>query len=159
MNRGTLPFALTALVLSACQAPASGPMTEAVDTAPTVEYINARSATDANAAPFSGAVRVGSTVYVSGSLGLDPGQQVPATAEAEARNVLNNIQGTLEAAGMTMDDLVSVQIFASDVSDYDAFNEVYRTYFTSEYPARAFLGSGTLLFGARFEVMGIAVDH
>ena len=41
--------------------------------------------------------------------------------------------------------------------DYDAFNSVYRTYFTTEFPARAFLGSGTLLFGARFEVMGIAV--
>ena len=56
-----------------------------------------------------------------------------------------------------MDDLVSVQVYASDVGDYGAFNDVYRTYFTREYPARAFLGSGDLLFGARFEVMGIAV--
>ena len=56
-----------------------------------------------------------------------------------------------------MDDLVSVQVYASDVGDYDAFNSVYRTYFTREFPARAFLGSGTLLFGARFEVTGIAV--
>jgi 2-iminobutanoate/2-iminopropanoate deaminase len=102
---------------------------------------------------------VGNTLYVSGSLGLDPGQQLPATAEDEARNVLNNIQATLETAGMTMDDLVSVQVFASDVADYDAFNSVYRTYFTQEFPARAFLGAGTLLFGARFEVMGIAVQR
>ena len=94
-----------------------------------------------------------------GSLGLDPGQQVPATAEAEATNVLNNIQGSLEAAGMTMNDLVMVQVYSSDVSDYGAFNGVYRTYFTTEFPARAFIGAGTLLFGARFEVLGIAVKR
>jgi enamine deaminase RidA (YjgF/YER057c/UK114 family) len=56
-----------------------------------------------------------------------------------------------------MDDLVSVQVFCSDVGHYDAFNRVYRTFFSGEFPARAFLGSGTLLFGARFEVQGIAV--
>jgi len=61
--------------------------------------------------------------------------------------------------GLTMDDLVSVQIFCSDVKHYDAFNAVYRAYFTKEFPARAFLGSGTLLFGARFEVMGVAVKR
>ena len=58
---------------------------------------------------------------------------------------------------MTMDDLVSVQVFCSDVALYDDFNAVYRTYFTGDPPARAFLGAGTLLRGARFEVMGIAV--
>ena len=120
-------------------------------------YINPRSASDATAPPFSGAVMVGNTLYLSGTLGLDPGQGVPATPEAEARNVLNSIRGTLEAAGMTMDDLVMVQVSCSDVSYYDAFNSVYRTYFTREFPARAFLGSGALLFGARFEVLGIAV--
>ena len=109
--------------------------------------------------PFSGAVQVGNTLYLSGTIGLDPGQQVPATAEAEATNVLNNIQRSLEAAGMTMNDLVMVQVYSSDVSDYGAFNGVYRTYFTTEFPARAFIGAGTLLFGARFEVLGIAVKR
>jgi enamine deaminase RidA (YjgF/YER057c/UK114 family) len=56
-----------------------------------------------------------------------------------------------------MDDLVFVQIFCSDVAHYDAFNAVYRTYFEREFPARAFIGSGDLLFGARFEVQAIAV--
>ena len=123
------------------------------------EYINARSAADSNVPPFSGAVRVGNTLYLSGSLGLNPGQQVPDTPQEEARNVLNNIKNTIEAAGMTMDDLVMVQVYCSDVSYYDAFNEVYRTFFTQEFPARAFLGSGTLLFGARFEVLGVAVER
>ncbi len=122
-------------------------------------YINARSATDSTALPFSGAVLVGNTLYLSGNIGLDENQQVPSTAEAEARLVLNDMRRTLEAAGMTMDDLVSVQVFCSDVAHYAAFNAVYRTYFTREFPARAFLGVGTLLFEARFEVQGIAVKR
>jgi reactive intermediate/imine deaminase len=120
-------------------------------------YILPRYATDSTALPFSGAVLVGNTLYLSGTIGLDENQQVPSTPEAEARLVLNNMQSTLEAAGMTMDDLVSVQVFCSDVAHYAAFNAVYRTYFTEEFPARAFLGAGTLLFEARFEVQGIAV--
>jgi enamine deaminase RidA (YjgF/YER057c/UK114 family) len=52
-----------------------------------------------------------------------------------------------------------VQVFCSDVAHYDAFNKVYRTYFKKEFPARAFLGSGKLLFDARFEVQGVAVKR
>lgn len=120
-------------------------------------YIAPRTAQDATQPPFSGAVLVGNTLYMSGTIGLDQNQKVPATAEAEAALVLKNVQTTLEAAGMTMDDLVFVQIFCSDVSHYDAFNKVYRGLFKKEFPARAFIGSGTLLFNARFEVQGIAV--
>ena len=110
------------------------------------------------AAPFSDAVLAGNTLYVAGRLGLDPDtDRPPATAEQEARNVLDGIQSVLAQADMTMDDLVSVQVFCSDVSLYGAFNRAYSTYFNDAPPARAFLGSGTLLFGARFEVMGIAV--
>jgi len=58
---------------------------------------------------------------------------------------------------MTLDDLVSLQIFCPDVSLWEQFNAIYRTFFSGPLPARAFLGSGPLLFGARFEVMGIAV--
>lgn len=109
-------------------------------------------------APFSDAVLAGDTLYVAGRLGMDPRTgRPPATAEQEARNVLDGIRAVLAEAGMTMDDLVSVQVFCSDVSLYGAFNEVYREYFDDDPPARAFLGSGTLLFGARFEVTGIAV--
>lgn len=120
-------------------------------------YIEPSLPADSTALPFSGAVQVGNTLYLSGAIGLTEAQQVPATAEEEARNVLNRVRDRLETAGMTMDDLVMVQVFCSDVAHYDAFNRVYRTFFTREFPARAFLGSGTLLFGARFEVQGIAV--
>ena len=118
-------------------------------------YINPSRA-GGDGAPFSGAVLTGDTLYISGMLGLENGA-VPSDPRQEARNVLNAIQGTLEDADMSMDDLVYVQIFCSDVSHYAAFNEVYRTYFSQEFPARAFIGAGTLLFDARFEIQAIAV--
>jgi len=107
--------------------------------------------------PFSDAVWHGDTLYLSGHIGLDPKTGKPgATPEEEARLVLDGIKRTLEAAGLAMENLVSVQIFCSDVSLFEKFNTVYRTYFQGEFPARAFLGAGRLLFDARFEVQGIA---
>lgn len=123
--------------------------------APARSYVEPR--TSASERPFSDAVRIGDTLYLSGKIGLDAERKVPADAAGEARNVLNDVQRTLVAAGMSMDDLVSVQVFCSDVEHYAAFNEVYRTYFKKELPARAFIGSGKLLFGARFEVQAVAV--
>ncbi|MEQ8953010.1 MAG: Rid family hydrolase [Gammaproteobacteria bacterium] len=120
-------------------------------------YINGRSAGDSGP-PFSGAVQVGDTLYISGMLGLQNGQ-VPADPRTEARLMLDSVKAAVEAAGFTMDDIVNVTIYCSDVSHYDAFNEVYRTYFTREFPARAFIGSGTLLFNARFEMQSIAVKR
>ena len=109
-------------------------------------------------APFSDAILAGDTLYLSGRLGMDLATgQPPAEAQQEARNVLDQIRSVLEAAGMTMDDLVTVQVFCADVDDYADFNTVYTSYFAGDPPARAFVGSGTLLRGARFEVMGIAV--
>jgi 2-iminobutanoate/2-iminopropanoate deaminase len=109
--------------------------------------------------PFSDAVLIdGKTLYLSGRIGLIPGtDKVPETAEEEAHLVLQEFQRVLAMAGMKMDDLVSLQIFCSDVSLWERFNVVYRGYFEGQLPARAFLGSGPLLFGARFELQGIAV--
>jgi 2-iminobutanoate/2-iminopropanoate deaminase len=111
--------------------------------------------------PFSDAVWAGNTLYLSGHIGLDPQTgRPPASAAEEAQLVLDGLKKTLEAAGLGMGDLVSLQIFCSDVGLFDDFNAVYRPYFKNgEYPARAFLGSGKLLFGARFEVQGIAVKQ
>jgi reactive intermediate/imine deaminase len=110
------------------------------------------------AAPFSDAILVGETLYLAGRLGMDPDTgDLPDTAAEEARNVLDSVQAVLAEAGMTMDDLVQVQVFCSDVSLFGDFNEVYTTYFSQDPPARAFVGSGSLLRGARFEVLGIAV--
>jgi reactive intermediate/imine deaminase len=122
-------------------------------------YINGRSGADENVPPYSGAVLVGDTLYLAGAIGIDENLEVPDDPADEARNVLNAIKSNIEAAGMTMDDIVSIQVFCSDVVHYQAFNDVYRTFFTQEYPARAFIGVGTLLFDARFEVQGIAIKR
>jgi reactive intermediate/imine deaminase len=134
-------------------------LVQAYQPAASRRYIAPRTAADAAQPPFSGAVLAGNTLYLSGEIGTDANRRVPDTAEAEAKAVLDKVQATLKSEGMTMDDLVSVLIFCSDVKHYDAFNGVYRTYFTKEFPARAFIGAGTLLFNARFEVQGIAVKR
>lgn len=131
--------------------------TETVVAQESRRHVDPRTVADTTAAPFSGGVLVGNTFYLGGRIGLTEDRKVPATAGEEVRRVLDDIKATLAQVGMTMDDLVQVQVFCSDVSHYDTFNKVYRTYFTREFPPRAFLGAGTLLYGARFEVMGIAV--
>jgi 2-iminobutanoate/2-iminopropanoate deaminase len=111
-----------------------------------------------SAAPFSAAVLAGNTLYVSGAIDLDPATgKLGATPEESAKVVLDAVKAAVTGAGMTMDDLVWVQVFCSDLSYYAAFNEVYRTYFKGPLPARAFLGVDHLLGGAHFEVMGVAV--
>jgi len=107
---------------------------------------------------FSGAVQAGDTLYVSGTTDMDRATgKPPADPKEGAKLVLDSIKRTVEGAGYTMDDLVWVQIFCSDLSLYGSFNEVYRTYFKGPLPARAFLGVDHLLGGAHYEVMGIAV--
>ena len=107
--------------------------------------------------PFSGAVRVGDTLYIAGTTAPDLGSRGAVSVEQEAHLVMNEVKRLVERAGFKMDDLVSVQVFCTDLANYDAFNNVYRTYFHGGYPARSFIGTPTLLFGARFEVLGIAV--
>ena len=109
--------------------------------------------------PFSDAVLVdGKTLYLSGRIGLKPGvDEVPDSIEEEAHLLMQDVQAILALAGMTYDDVVSLQIFCPDVSLWARFNAIYRQYFTGPLPPRAFLGSGPLLFGARFEMQGIAV--
>jgi 2-iminobutanoate/2-iminopropanoate deaminase len=109
-------------------------------------------------APYSQAVLAGDTLYLAGRTGLDPKTgKVPTDLEQEVRIMLDSMKTQLAEAGMTMDDLVSVQVFCPDLTLYDRFNQIYRTYFKGEMPARAFIGSGPLLGGSRFEVQGIAV--
>jgi 2-iminobutanoate/2-iminopropanoate deaminase len=115
---------------------------------------------DLKGLPFSDGVLVGDTLYIAGHIGLDAKTGMPpASAEDEARLAMDAIKQTVESAGMTMDDVVSVQVFCTDLKLYDTFNAVYKTYFHGDYPARAFIGTDKLLRGGRYEVMGIAVKR
>ena len=121
-------------------------------------FITPPGADPKTAAPFSSGVLVNGTYYVSGSLGVDPATgKVPADAEAEAHMVLDSVKQTLERAGLTMADLVSVTIYCTDLDLYDKFNAIYRSYFQGHYPSRAFIGVAKLVRGARFEIAGVAV--
>jgi 2-iminobutanoate/2-iminopropanoate deaminase len=108
--------------------------------------------------PFSDAVLVGDTLFLSGRIGIDPRtMQAASDVDQEIRLMLDGVREALAAAAMTMDDLVFVQVYCTDLALYDRFNAAYRGYFKGELPARAFLGAGSLLLGARFEIQAVAV--
>ena len=110
--------------------------------------------------PFSDAVLVGDTLYISGRIGLDPAtDEAPDSIDAEIELLFEGFQAVLRLAGMTMDDLVWVQVYSPDVSLWQQFNAAYVKLFSREFPARAFLGSGALLLKGRFEMLGIAVKE
>jgi 2-iminobutanoate/2-iminopropanoate deaminase len=111
--------------------------------------------------PFSGAILAGNTLYLSGRIGLDPKSgKAPAEVDQEIKLLLDHVKATLVQAGMTMDDFVYVQIACTDLSLYDQFNAMYRSYFTTkDLPAREFIGAASLLRGGHFELQGIAVRH
>ena len=117
--------------------------------------------TDNPQLPFSGAIQTGNTLYLSGRIGLDPKTgKAPADVDEEIRLVLDTIKATLTQAGMSMDDLVYVQISCTDLSLYDKFNAAYRGYFTTkDLPAREFIGVSTLLRNGHFEIQAIAVKR
>jgi reactive intermediate/imine deaminase len=108
--------------------------------------------------PFSDAVLVGDTLYISGRIGIDPATGVvPSDIAQELKLLFDGFSAVLAAAEMTWDDLVWVQVFSPDLTLWDRFNDEYTKHFQGEFPARAFLGSAPLLRNGRFEMMGVAV--
>lgn len=103
---------------------------------------------------YSQAVKVGSTVYISGQIPLDPatGQLVSGDIEAEIRRAFDNLQAIATAAGGTLADVVKLSVFLTDLGHFAKVNEIMATYFREPYPARAALGVVSLPRGARVEV-------
>jgi 2-iminobutanoate/2-iminopropanoate deaminase len=111
-------------------------------------------------APYSDAILAGNTLYIAGKIGLDPKTgKPPAEIGDEIKFLLDNEKATLAQAGMTMDDLVYVQVYCTDLSLFEKFNPIYRSYFGKDLPARAFIGAGSLLRGGHFELQAIAVKR
>lgn len=108
--------------------------------------------------PYSQAIQVGSTVYLSGQIGLDPrtGHLVDGL-EAQAHQVFRNLQAVAAAAGGTLDDIVKVSILLMDLGDFAKVNEIQASYFNAPFPARATYQVAGLPRGARVEVEGILV--
>jgi len=108
-------------------------------------------------APFSSAVLAGDTLYLSGVTDIDPAtHQHGSSARESAKLVLDALKRSTEQAGYTMDDLVWVQVFTTDLSGFSDFGAVYAGYFHGPLPARSFIGVAGLMGGAHFEVNAIA---
>ena len=123
-----------------------------------VEFLNSGKLLPTNL-PFSEAVRVDNTLYLSGQVGIIPGklQLVPGGLKEEARQTLENIRTTLETHGYSMNDLVKCTVMLADISEWEQFNEVYKTFFQEQYPARSAFGTNGLALDARVEIECIAV--
>ena len=109
--------------------------------------------------PYSQAVQVGDTLYLSGQIAIDPatGKLVLGGIEKETRQVLDNMGAVLSKAGMGFSDVVQVQVFLRDIRHYSIVNEIYAEYFTEGFPARAALQVAKLPKDVSVEIMATAV--
>jgi reactive intermediate/imine deaminase len=147
-----ITVAVLVITIVACNpAPVEQPPTD-------VEFLNAPGTEDLNL-PFSEAVRVDDTLYLSGQLGNVPGtwELVPGGITEETRQTLDNIGAVLERHGSSYDRVVKCTVFLADIAEWPAMNEVYRTYFTESPPARSAMATSGLALDARVEIECIAV--
>ncbi|RFS24072.1 RidA family protein [Chitinophaga silvatica] len=109
--------------------------------------------------PYNQAVKVGNTLYVSGQIPIDPatGELAKGGIEADTHQVMKNLQAVLEAADMGFQDVVKTTIFLTDMKTFPQVNEVYGTYFTSDFPARETVQVAALPKGVNVEISVIAV--
>jgi 2-iminobutanoate/2-iminopropanoate deaminase len=123
----------------------------------TIEFLNSGKVVPPNL-PFSEAVRVGGLLYLSGQVGIVPGSMkiVEGGIKEQARQTMENIRTSLQANGYAMSDVVKCTAMLADMSEWSAFNEVYKTFFSGKYPARSAIGANGLALGARVEVECIA---
>jgi len=128
-----------------------------VEHSPDVAYLNMPGMEGLDL-PFSSAVRVDNTLYLSGNLGNIPGTLDLAEGgiEGETRQTMENISAVLQQFGSSMDRVVKCTVFLADMAEWGAMNEVYKTYFKNP-PARSALGASGLALGARVEIECVAV--
>jgi 2-iminobutanoate/2-iminopropanoate deaminase len=109
--------------------------------------------------PYSQAIKVGGTIYLSGQIALDTatGKIVEGGTAKEAEIIMNNLKNVLEAAGCTLANVVKTTIYLADIKDFSAINKVYASYFTEEFPARETIQVAALPMGAHVEISMIAV--
>jgi lysine/arginine/ornithine transport system substrate-binding protein len=151
MKRSLTLVILLGFVLAACSDSASS----SSDDGPAVEYLNED---PASTAPYSDAVRVGSTLYLAGNLGLDKdGNIVPGGITPEAEQTMQNLKAVLERNGSSLDRVANCEVMLADIKEREAFNEVYKKYWSQgHFPARHAFGVTGLYAGARVEIACIA---
>jgi len=107
---------------------------------------------------YSQAILVGDTLYLSGQIGLDPySMELVEGIEAQIRRVFDNLKAVCEAAGGTLADIAKLNIFLTDLSNFQLVNQIMGEYFAQPYPARAALGVAGLPKGALVEMDGVVI--
>ena len=111
--------------------------------------------------PYSQAVIHNGLVYCSGQIAINPdtGALVLDSIEQETKQVLTNLKAVLEAAKSSLEDVIKVSIFVSDIRQFDAINAVYETFFSASKPARALVQVAALPKNVNIEVEAIAISH
>jgi 2-iminobutanoate/2-iminopropanoate deaminase len=126
--------------------------TEAAPPRPAVEHLG-RPSLNGQPLPFSDAVRVGDTLYLSGQLGIGADGKLPDGIEAQTKLALDNIGAILKRAGLSHADVFHCTAMLSDMANWPAFNKVYVTYFPEgKRPARSAFGASGLALGALIEL-------
>ena len=109
---------------------------------------------------YSQAILVGNTLYLSGQIGLDPySMELVEGIEAQIRRVFDNLKAVCEAAGGTLADIAKLNIFLTDLSNFQLVNQIMGEYFAQPYPARAALGVASLPKNALVEMDGIVINN
>lgn len=107
---------------------------------------------------YSQAVKVGNTVYLSGQIGLDPvSMEMVGTIEAQIHRVFDNLKAVSEQAGGSLNDIVKLNIYLTDLVHFALVNSIMAEYFVQPYPARAAVGVASLPRGALVEADGVMV--
>ena len=106
--------------------------------------------------PFSEAVRVGSTLYQSGAIGVAGGALVPGGIAAETHQALLNIRAVLQRHGSSMDRVVKCTVMLADMAEWAAMNGAYLPHFPGHLPARSAFGTSGLALGSRVEIECVA---
>ena len=107
--------------------------------------------------PYSQAVKTGNLIFISGQIPLNPstGDLVSGSIEDEANQVLNNLKSICEAAGYSLEDVVKITVFLTDLSNFASVNEVMKQHFQEPYPARATVEVSGLPLGVNVEIEAI----
>jgi len=109
--------------------------------------------------PFSNGILAGDTLYVAGTQGTDANGKLEPGIEAQTRAALEAIQKIVRGGGMTMGNVVAVNVYLADVNEFGKMNGVYKTFFPDPKPTRTTVQVAGLVNGARIEISAIAVKH
>ena len=109
--------------------------------------------------PLSPFIKRGNLIFTSGQVYLKDGKLIEGTVKDQAHQVMQNLKGVLEKAGVTFNDVVKTTIYTTDMSIYGEINEVYASYFSGTFPAREVIGVKELPLGAKIEISMVAIKE